>query len=216
MRNELGSWREVGGGRCTRRAAMRGRRLRIAWQEDEGTLWQRYRGEPDPELRTRWHALGLLRQGRSATAAAALVGVHRGSVQRWLAWYRRGGLAAVAQHRQGGRQGRAAHLTAAQHAPLKAETAQGPITAAGVTQQTALTCGDELRVGWCGQVRRVWAPRGVKVRQRVQWRRAWRYLALAVDGLQGTLRWCGSSSMPGAAIAEAVPAWEGQGGGAGG
>ena len=131
MRNELGSWREVGGGRCTRRAALRGRRLRIAWQEDEGTLWQRYRGEPDPELRTRWHALGLLRQGRSATAAAALVGVHRGSVQRWLAWYRQGGLAAVAQHRQGGRQGRAAYLTAAQHAQLKAETAQGTLRTAG-------------------------------------------------------------------------------------
>src|ERR687885_2369441 len=131
MRNELGSWREVGGGRCTRRAAMRGRRLRIAWQEDEGTLWQRYRGEPDPELRTRWHALGLLRQGRSATAAAALVGVHRGSVQRWLAWYRQGGLAAVAQHRQGGRQGRAPYLTAEQQAQLHAETARGTLRTVG-------------------------------------------------------------------------------------
>jgi hypothetical protein len=43
-----------------------------------------------------------------------------------------------------------------------------------VTQQTALACGDELRVGRCGQVRRVWAPRGVKVRQRVQLTRQWR------------------------------------------
>ena len=80
-----------------------------------------------------------------------------------------------------------------------------------MTQQTALTFGDELRVGWCGQVRRVWAPRGVKVRQRVQWRREWRYLALAVDGLHGTLRWCWISSMKGAAIAEAVQAWQAQG-----
>src|ERR687886_2482065 len=116
MRNELGSWREVGGGRCTRRAAMRGRRLRIAWQEDEGTLWQRYRSEPDPEVRTRWHALWLLRQGRSATETAALVGVHRCSVQCWLRWDRQGGLAAVAQPRQGGRQGRRAYLTAEQQA----------------------------------------------------------------------------------------------------
>src|SRR5919199_6868680 len=144
MRNELGSWREVGGGRCTRRAAMRGRRLRIAWQEDEGTLWQRYRGEPDPELRTRWHALGLLRQGRSATAAAALVGVHRCSVQRWLRWYRQGGLAAVAQHRQGGRQGRTAYLTAEQQARLEEETAQGSIRTVGeavrwVEQQFGVT-----------------------------------------------------------------------------
>ncbi len=36
---------------------MRGRRLRIDWQDDELTLWQRYRSEPDPEVRTRWQAL---------------------------------------------------------------------------------------------------------------------------------------------------------------
>jgi transposase len=106
---------------------MRGRRLVIDWQDDEVTLWQRYRSEPDPEVRTRWHALWRLRQGRSATETAALIGVHRCSVQRWLAWYRQGGLAAVAQHRQGGRQGRRAYLTAEQQAHLKAETAQGTI-----------------------------------------------------------------------------------------
>ena len=116
---------------------MRGRRLRIAWQEDEGTLWQRYRGEPDPELRTRWHALWLLRQGRSATAAAALVGVHRGSVQRWLAWYRQGGLADVARHRQGGRQGRAPYLTPQQHARLEAEAAAGTLRTVGAAVRWA-------------------------------------------------------------------------------
>ncbi len=123
---------------------MRGRRLRIEWQDDEVTLWQRYRREPDPEVRTRWHALWLLRQGRSATETAALVGVHRCSVQRWLRWYRQGGLAAVAQPRQGGRQGRAAYLTAEQQARLKAETAQGSIRTVGeavrwVEQQFGVT-----------------------------------------------------------------------------
>ncbi len=110
---------------------MRGRRLRIVWQDDERTLWQRYRSEPDPELRTRWHALWLLRRGRSVTATAALVGGHRCSVQRWLAWYRQGGLAEVARHRQGGRQGRTPDLTAEQQAQLKAETAQGSIRPVG-------------------------------------------------------------------------------------
>ncbi len=80
-----------------------------------------------------------------------------------------------------------------------------------MTQRTALAFGDEMRVGLCGQVRRVWAPRGVKVRQRVQLRREWRYLALAVDGLRGTLRWCWIASMKGAAIAEAVQTWKEQG-----
>jgi hypothetical protein len=80
-----------------------------------------------------------------------------------------------------------------------------------VARRTALAFGDEMRVGLCGQVRRVWAPRGVKVRQRVQLRREWRYLALAVDGLRGTLRWCWIASMQGAAIAEAVKYWQDQG-----
>ena len=110
---------------------MRGRRLRIAWQEDEVTLWQRCRSELAPDVRTRWHARWLLRQGRSVTETAALVGVHRRSVQRWLRWYRQGGLAAVAQHRQGGRQGRTAYLPAEQQAHLTAETARGTIRTVG-------------------------------------------------------------------------------------
>ena len=80
-----------------------------------------------------------------------------------------------------------------------------------MTQATALSFGDEMRVGLCGQVRRVWAPRGVKVRQRVQMRREWRYLALAVDGRRGTLRWCWIANMKGPAIAEAVASWQAQG-----
>jgi len=80
-----------------------------------------------------------------------------------------------------------------------------------MSQQTALAFGDEMRVGLCGQVRRVWAPRGVKVRQRVQMKREWRYLALAVDGLRGRLCWCWIASMKGVAIAEAVASWKEQG-----
>ena len=80
-----------------------------------------------------------------------------------------------------------------------------------MTQQTAWAFGDEMPVGLCGQVRRVWAPRGVKVRQRVQLRREWRYLALAVDGRRGTLRWCWIANMKGPTIAEAVQAWQAQG-----
>lgn len=70
---------------------------------------------------------------------------------------------------------------------------------------------DEMRLGLCGQVRKVWAPRGVKVRQRLQFQRAWRYLALAVDGVHGTLAWRWIASMKGEAIAEAVEYWQAQG-----
>jgi hypothetical protein len=48
---------------------------------------------------------------------------------------------------------------------------------------------DELRLGLRGQVRRVLAPRGVKVVQRVQIEYRWRYLLLGVDPLAGALKW---------------------------
>ena len=142
---------------------MRGRRLRIDWQADEAPLRQRYRREAEADLRPRWHVLWLLRQGRSATEAAALVGVHRRSVQRWLAWYRQGGLAAVARHRQGGRQGRTAYLTAEQQAHLHAATAQGTIR----------TVGEAIR--WveqqCGVAYTAWGMRSLlhrlKIRKKV-------------------------------------------------
>jgi hypothetical protein len=76
-----------------------------------------------------------------------------------------------------------------------------------VTAATALAWADELRLGLHGRVRRVWAPRGVKVRQRVQLRYEWRYLVLAVDGITGRLWWQWTRSMRKAAIAPVVAAW---------
>lgn len=71
--------------------------------------------------------------------------------------------------------------------------------------------GDEMRVGLCSGVRRVWAPRGVKVRALVQWRREWRYLALAVDGIGGRLCWTWIENMKQGSIAAAVAAWKNEG-----
>ncbi len=54
-----------------------------------------------------------------------------------------------------------------------------------------------MRVGLRGVVRRVWAPRGVKVRQRLQLQYEWRYLALAVDVRAGRLWWTWTQTMKG-------------------
>ncbi len=70
---------------------------------------------------------------------------------------------------------------------------------------------DELRLGLHGRVRRVWAPRGVKVRQRVQLRYEWRYLALAVDAVAGRLWWQWLPNMRKEAVAPAVAAWQAAG-----
>ncbi len=48
---------------------------------------------------------------------------------------------------------------------------------------------DELRLGLRGLTRRVLAPRGVKVTQRLQMRYEWAYLLLGVDPLSGSLKW---------------------------
>ncbi len=58
-----------------------------------------------------------------------------------------------------------------------------------MTQADTAVLADELRLGLHGQVRRVLAPRGVKVVQRVQIEYRWRYLLLGVEPRTGTLRW---------------------------
>jgi DDE superfamily endonuclease len=83
--------------------------------------------------------------------------------------------------------------------------------AAGVTTATALAWADEMRLGLHGRVRRVWAPRGVKVRQRVQLRYEWRYLALAVDVVGGRLWWQWTANMRKEAIAPVLAAWQAAG-----
>jgi DDE superfamily endonuclease len=61
--------------------------------------------------------------------------------------------------------------------------------AASLTRADAVLLADELRLGLHGQVRRVLAPRGVKVRQRVQVRYEWVYLLVGVDPRTGVLKW---------------------------
>jgi len=68
-----------------------------------------------------------------------------------------------------------------------------------------------MRVGLIGQVRKVWAPRGVKVVQLVEYKREWAYLNLAVNGLTGQLRWDWTENMRGASIAPIVKQWAADG-----
>ena len=63
------------------------------------------------------------------------------------------------------------------------------LVGAGVARDAGIVLADELRLGLRGQVRKVLAPRGVRVVQRLQLRYEWRYLLLAVDPRAGTLRW---------------------------
>lgn len=70
---------------------------------------------------------------------------------------------------------------------------------------------DEMRIGLHGQVRRVWAPRGVKVRQRRQIVYRWTYLAIGVDGVRGELHWAWLPNMKKEPMAELVQSWQHKG-----
>jgi hypothetical protein len=80
------------------------------------------------------------------------------------------------------------------------------LAAAGVTAGQAVGWADEMRLGLHGQVRRRWCPRGVKLRQKVEIRYVWRYLALAVEPT-GRLRWSWLTRCRQEPVAEVVTAW---------
>ncbi len=127
----------------------RGRPLVIAWRpgDDEGALRAAYRTERRADVRPRLHALWLLRGGRSVRAVAQLVGVHERSVQRWLDWYRQGGVAALRAHRQAGK-GQPSFLTADQQAQLWDRAATGAFRTATEAQHwVAQQFGVHYRLG---------------------------------------------------------------------
>lgn len=114
----------------------RGRPLVIGWRpaDDEGALQAAYRREGRADVRPRRQALWLLRTGRGVRVVADLVGVHERTVQRWVGWYRQGGVAAVAGHRQAGR-GQPSFLTAAQQVQRWEQGATGVFRTAAAAQQ---------------------------------------------------------------------------------
>lgn len=68
-----------------------------------------------------------------------------------------------------------------------------------------------MRLGLLGQVRRVWGIRGVKIRQKVELKYEWCYLALAVEVMQGQLRWQWTPNMKKETVRAVVKEWQGAG-----
>jgi hypothetical protein len=85
------------------------------------------------------------------------------------------------------------------------------LTGAGLRAGQVIAHRDEMRLGVVGQVRRVWAPRGVQVRQRRRIVYQWRYLALAVDGDATTLRWQWVANLKQETVVKVVETWQKEG-----
>ena len=116
--------------------ARRGRKLTVEWAaaDDAAGLYGRYRRERRPDVRPRLHGLWLVRTGRTTREVAEVVGVDERTVQRWLAWYRAGGLAEVeGRHAQG--KGASPFLTAEQRAELADEVGTGRFRTAAEIRQ---------------------------------------------------------------------------------
>lgn len=104
----------------------RGRPFEIEWEESAEELFAAYRQEKDLQRRTRLQALWLLRQGRLLEEVSQLVGVSYRTLQRWVAWYRSGGLTEVLARTPGhGARGGSCYLTAEQEAQVKAQADSG-------------------------------------------------------------------------------------------
>jgi transposase len=106
--------------------ARRGRKLTMAWTagDDAASLYGRYRRERRADVRPRLHALWLVRTGHTTRETAAVLGVDERTVQRWLGWYRTGGLAPI-EGRHAGSQGAPSFLTPEQKTELAEEVATG-------------------------------------------------------------------------------------------
>jgi transposase len=106
--------------------AGRGRPFVVAWrgEDDAAALKAAYGAERDAEVKPRLHALWLIRAGRRLGEVADVVGVDYRTVQRWVAWYRDGGLTVVRARHMGG-VGQAPRLTPEQQERVAREVATG-------------------------------------------------------------------------------------------
>ena len=128
---------------------MRGRPFEVTWCEGDvaEALKAAYQGERDIELRPRLHGLWLLRSGWRLASVAAAVGVHYRTVQRWVGWYREGGVPKVLSHKMGGK-GQEPFLTDEAQGQVAEEVATGRFrTAAEISEWITEQYGVSYTIG---------------------------------------------------------------------
>ena len=128
---------------------MQGRPFQVEWRAEDSpaSLKAAYQREGDGAIRQRLHGLWLLRSGWRLGAVADALGVHYRTVQRWVNWYRAGGVVAVRARRMGGH-GQPAKLSAEAQATVAETVATGRFrTAAEVGDWIADSYGVRYRPG---------------------------------------------------------------------
>jgi transposase len=95
-----------------------GRPIEVEWNHSEEELRQLYNQEKHVERRTRYHALWLIRGGRTMKEVAQIVYRHYDTIRRWMDWYRDDGLSEVANRLPGQAGGAEPYLTPEQERQL--------------------------------------------------------------------------------------------------
>ncbi len=112
-------WGVAGGGAMSRPVA-------VEWREGEEELYGLYKGEGDLGRRKRLQALWLVRRGLAPGDAGREAGVGLRTLERWLEWYRDGGLDGVLRRVPGhGAPGSECRLTAEQLGVIVAKCSAG-------------------------------------------------------------------------------------------
>jgi transposase len=103
-----------------------GRNLEVEWQEKTEELKQKYRAEKHPQRRERLFTLWHLRLGKQIREMSEITGTDERLIQRWVAWYREGGLEEVLRRVTGhGTVGTPAYLSLLQQKALVARVKLG-------------------------------------------------------------------------------------------
>lgn len=134
--------------------------VKVNWQHTAEELKALYQAEHDGKRRQRLHTLWLLREGtRTMAEVAAVVGAGDRTLQRWVDWYRDGGLPTLDAHRLGQAGGVVARMTVDDQALLAAYAAEGTFHTIDEARQWAET--------QCGVVYTYWGMRSVLDRLKI-------------------------------------------------
>ena len=106
----------------------KGRPITIEWHETEDDLYEVFATETEVKKRQKLQLLWLVRAGNSIRKSCRTVALNERTGQRYLQWYREGGIENVLDRQHGGnRGGQSSFLTQKQQAELKAEADAGKL-----------------------------------------------------------------------------------------
>lgn len=105
----------------------KGRPIKIDWQESATALYQLYQNEHDLKKRQKLQFLWLVRQGDNVQKSCQIAGIGERSGQRYLKWYRDGGVNGLLAHKHGGHAPGKGFLTQAQQEAFKTHSESGAV-----------------------------------------------------------------------------------------